>query len=390
MRLHRDIEDGLARVAGGWPELPQAARMPDRLPRAVAEFCGRDANRDGRGLRPDARKTVTRTLGYVRSAGRVVSDPGAPGDLADSARGLLKSLSHDRDFGVTVERARRFAGERRKAGRRRKLAAAEVRRRECACGTIAGAGEVRLRGVVSAEELARVGRRLALCVGGSAGRGYLRDLRERVAEFWTLDGPSGPFALLRVDGGPGERMVTECAGYGNSEPEAVDGNGRRHALPRRILRGALRFLDADAPEVGCFGRAGVFRSLLDASVRDAFTEVTAGGARYRVWRFPDEFIMVSGYRGDADLPAPGERWSRFVRGRDERCRRRRRDGWREGTWHDGAMDVCELLELLADSPGLYAAFAGTGGTPRERVAGRFRTAAGPDPSGTDGDPVGPD
>ena len=53
---------------------------------------------------PESRGGVLRT---GRKPQRARAEARRP---ADSARGLLKSLSHDRDFGLTVERARRFAG----------------------------------------------------------------------------------------------------------------------------------------------------------------------------------------------------------------------------------------------------------------------------------------
>ena len=375
MKLHPKIQQEIRQVTLQWPALPQAEKIPVRLQGTIVAYCARDANRDGRGLRCEARETVARTLKHIRSAERVAVDGSSAEDLAKRARSLLKSLKHNTDFDRTVHDARRFAGELQKAGRRRRRVAKVCRPQEHSCGTMEGVGEIRLCRVASADQLYKIGRKLRLCVakGDRMSREYFSDLRTQEVELWTLCKCSAPFALLSVSEEDGSRFVTEFQGFDNSEPAVTDEDGRHHEIPRQILRKVLGLLNADAPDIECFTRAGVFRSLLSDAALGAHAEVCIYGERWRVWKFPDEIIMVSGYGFADGHHAIGERWSRFIRKASDtrpamtrlrRARHRaRRIGpdlvrWQEGVSHDDALDVGSLLELVLASRDLHAVLYG--------------------------------
>lgn len=120
MNLQLRIRVLFAEIETGWPaNMAKAPTTPERLRTNVEEFCR--TNRDGRGLRVKARRAVERTLKHIKSAERKAV---GSGPLAHKARKLLKSLQHHKRFEVTIEKARGFAGEVQKAGRRRARRAA--------------------------------------------------------------------------------------------------------------------------------------------------------------------------------------------------------------------------------------------------------------------------
>ncbi len=213
----------------------------------------------------------------------------------------------------------------------------------------------------------KVGRTLGLCVAhaNEIGRPYHHELKNGESEFWTLCTPSGPFALLTVERENGIPRVTEF--QGRNGRRATDEDGRRLALSGALLRNVLRRLKADASDEPQFSRAGAFRSLLSPRNRESYRDIQADGHHFRVWRFPDEFIVASSKRPPRPaMPGRGARWSRFVRCDQRRVRRpgarrpqaERPAEWEQGAWHDTAMDLGELLELLRLSPELYDVFVG--------------------------------
>ena len=365
LKLDPRICRGIMRVAKNWPALPRAGAMPERLPRTISEFCARDGNRDGRGLTVEAREAVERTLKHIGSAERKAADGATRKALAHRARSFLKSLRHNSDFVRTIDQAFRFAGDVQKTGKRNARATAVCEREEHVCGRLRGIGEIRLRRVVSVKELMSVGGTLNLCVahGDEIGRQYHAQLRKHETEFWTLGTSARVIALLSVEGNEEARCITEFQGFDGEQPCALREDGRSRRLPGWMLRRALRRLDADASDQPYFTGCGVFRSLLAASERKKCVDVVADGRQYRVWRFPGEMIIAARRVSPSGRAGRMEQWSRFIR-RELRSRRRtqrarhavKRYEWCEGTWHDGAMDVGELLGLVEGSRDLYEVF----------------------------------
>ena len=365
LKLHPRICRGIMLVAKHWPALAQAGAMPERLPRTIADFCSQDGNRDKRGLTFTARRAVERTLKHIRSAERKAADGVTQKALAHRARSFLKSLPHNSNFDRTIKQGFLFAGDVQKTGKRNARATAVCEREEHVCGTLRGVGEIRLRRVVSVNELMSVGGTLNLCVahGDEIGRQYHAELRKHETEFWTLGTAARAIALLSVEGDEGARCITEFQGLDGGQACALGEDGRSRRLPGWMLRKALRRLDADASDQPCFTGCGAFRSLLAASARKRCAEVVADGRQYRVWRFPGEMIIASRRVSPKGRPGRSQQWSRFIR-RELRSRRRTHDArhagkryeWREGAWHDGAMDVGRLLGLVERSRDMYEVF----------------------------------
>ena len=365
---HPQIAERLASIEEHWPGLPQAPAMPKRLSRTVDEFGSRPENQDGRGLTVAARGTVVRTLGHVESA---VRRSDGQGSLGHKARGFLKSLVHIDDFDETAERGRRFFGEILKAGRRRASATPVCEAQAHVCGEMSGVGEIRLCREVSVAGLRQVGRELGLCVAhaNEVGRPYHTELKKGESEFWSLRTPAGSFALLSVRIEEGARCVAEFEGRNGKRPVVTDEIGRRIKLSGALLRNVLRKLKADASDIDHFTRVGAFPSLLRGN-RANYRDVCVDGRNFRIWRFANEVIIASSRRSPrVVVPGRSAQWSRFVRRerrrldrtRGRRPQSQRRTEWEQGAWHNTAMDLGELLELLRQSPDLYDTFVGTEG-----------------------------
>ena len=366
---HRQIAERLASIEENWPGVPQAPTMPKRLLRTVDKFGSRPENRDGRGLTVVARETVVRTLRHVE---RAVRKSDGQGGLGHKARTFLKSLVHTNDFDETAERGSRFFGEVQKAGRRRASATPVCEAQVHVCGEMSGVGEIRLCRVVSVSGLRKEGRELGLCVAhaNEVGRSYHIELKKGESEFWSLRSAAGSFALLSVGNEEGARCIAEFQGRNGKRPVVTDENGRRFELSGALLRNVLRRLEADASDIDQFTRVGAFRSLLSPRNRADYRDVCVDGHNYRIWRFANEVIVASSRRRPRGaVPGRPARWSRFVRverrrsdrKRGRRPQSRRRTEWEQGAWHNKAMDLGELLELLRQSPDLYDAFVGTEG-----------------------------
>ena len=357
MKLHPRVRALLAEIENDWPGSAQAPTVPERFLTTIQEFCRK--NRDGRGLRVVARRDVERTLKHIRSAERKAAGSKA---LSRKARKLLTSLRHNVRFEMTIEQARGFAGEVQKEGRRSARRAPVCDPEEFRCGTLGGVA-IRLCRVVSVDGLMKVGRALHLCVarGDGAGRLYHAELRTGDTEFWTLQTDEGPVALLSVEEAEGTRRVAEFQGRSGRRPRATDEKGGQRVLPGRLLSNVLRSLDATATDQEDFTRVGAFQSLLPAAARASHRDVAAEGRRYRVWKSADEVIIGRLRSGGCAVV----QWSRFERHElPSETRRpgrgaRKRYEWLPGAWHLGAMDSDRLLELLAQSPGLYKAFRGS-------------------------------
>ena len=367
---HPEVAEWLRAVGMHWPEdLPQAPAMPKRLVRSVDEFGDRPENRDRRGLKVTARKTVVRTLRHIMSAVRRSS---GKGDLAFKARRLLKSLAHIHDFDQTIELARHHAGDAQKAARRAANETAVCEAEEHAVGRVPRAGDIRLCRVVTVKGLQKLGRKLQLCVAHAdeIGRRYHNELKKPDKhEFWSLCTAAGPFALLSVSIDEGTRRVAEFDGYDGECPFVSDQNGRKRRLSGALLRNVLRRLKADASDVEHFTHVGAFGCLLPLQNRAKYRDVIAGGRNFRVWRFDDEVIVASSRKcPSGTMPGRSAVWSRFVRceqrrlhrRRGRRARVRRQTEWEQGAWHNEAMELGQFLELLVRSPELRDAFFETG------------------------------
>lgn len=361
---HPRIDRHLAWINENWPVVGQAIAMPKRLAESVDDFGNRAANRDLRGARVAAIDLTERTLRHVKSAVRRTD--GANGTTARQARRFLKSLQHVSDFGETVEKAREFAGEVQKAGKRKASKRAVCEPEEHVVGNLRRVGRLCLRRVVSVAELRKIGRQLNLCVAHASevGRPYHTELKNLETEFWTLGSASAPIALLSVEDDDGVRRVTDFQGQNGYPPVAMNQDERKCHLPGWLLRNVMRRLDADASDQPCFSCKGAFRSLLPRAARRKYRDVVVEGRHYRVWRFPEELIVASSKnRPKGAMPGRGARWSRFVR-RPQRPRRRAtkrsvtRYDWHDEAWHEEAMDFGVFLGLLERSPEMYDAFAG--------------------------------
>ena len=357
IKLHLRIRIQLEAIENDWPALPQTPAMPERLPITIEAFCL--ANKDGRGLKVEARQLVERTLKHIQSAERRVAAHRGSRVLARKARKFLTSLQHNDQFELTIEQARCFAGEVQKEGKRSARGAPVCDPEEFGCGTLRGVGELGLCRVVSIADLMKVGRTLDLCVAHAdeVGRQYHENLKNGEAEFWTLTTSAGPIALLSVKEEEGTRRVSEFQGRNGERPRSTDVNGVNRVLSGYLLRNVLRKLHADASDQEHFTRVGAFRSLLPDAARESYRAVMANGRDYRVWRFRDEVIV--GLLGKLASGNPRVvQWSRFVRcevSSRARGRRTKRYAWQQGAWHVGAMNVDRILELLFQSPALYDA-----------------------------------
>ena len=374
--MHPHIRDQLNLVETDWPRLPQFPCFPARVSATISDFCQSDENRDGRGLRVEARDVVLRTLRHIRSAERKATQASVTPSLAKEARKFLKSLGHNVEFERTVNRARRFAGEMQRSGRR-------VARARLICDPLVrslgmlGSAQARVRRVTSEAELTRVGCQLDLCVAkrDAIGRDYHARLKNGEMEFWCLEAANRSIALLGVVESDGLRQVSEFDGPRHDRPHVVDRTGSEIELPSDLLRRLLSEIDATADDNEHFCQAGVFRSLLQADARERRRVVVVDSEVYSVWRFPTEVIVAKWRVGDGKALPP--QWSRFVRSSINyaKCsgifgrplaRRRRRPArtspqqayeWREATWHSGSMDIGEFHALVLRSPELYAAVA---------------------------------
>ena len=372
--LHRRIRIQLEVIENAWPALPQAAAMPERLPITIEAFC--QANKDGRGLKVEARQLVERTLKHIQSAERKAAAAHSGSRvLARKARKLLTSLQHNDQFELTIEQARCFRGEMQKEGRRTARRAPVCEPEEFGCGTLSGVGEIRLNRVVSIADLMKAGRTLDLCVAHAdeVGRQYHEALKNGATEFWTLTTSGGPIALLSIEEDEDTRRVSEFQGCNGERPRATDENGGNRVLSGPLLRNVLRKLHADASDQEHFTRVGAFRSLVPYAARESYRAVMANGRDYRVWRFRDE-VIVGLLRKLAGGSYRVVQWSRFVRCEESsQARRTKQYELQKGAWHLGAMDVDRFLELLLQSRALYDAVRSH---PGKRPRGKRRLARG--------------
>ena len=104
IKLHLRIRIQLEAIENDWPALPQTPAMPERLRITIEAFCL--ANKDGRGLKVEARQLVERTLKHIQSAERRVAAHRGSRVLARKARKFLTSLQHNDQFELTIEQAR--------------------------------------------------------------------------------------------------------------------------------------------------------------------------------------------------------------------------------------------------------------------------------------------
>ena len=302
--MHTGIRNDMEELRARWPQLDLGsglqAKMPKQIERAIAAYCNRPDNRDGRGIRSGTVAEVRTALRHLKSAARRATVVRTP--EGQTARKLLKGLHHMRHFEAISEGARSYAGLLQRLGKRRARRAAVCEARSIRLGVIDTLGEVYLERLVSVADLQDIGRRLQLCVADNdeIGREYQDRLRKKESEFWKLR-TEVPLALLEVirGGETGHGKIVECQTT-TSECEVK--------LSRSMLFRLARKLDASGDEVLEFHDAGAFWALLHRPPPTATIEI--GSARYRVWRFRDE-VIIQGKAEDSRGRRIG--WSRFVR-----------------------------------------------------------------------------
>ncbi|MCZ0941544.1 MAG: hypothetical protein OXJ53_00615 [Gammaproteobacteria bacterium] len=271
--------------------------MPSQVDRLIKEYCKQPDNRDGRGLRSGTVAEIRKTLRHLKSAVKKVNAGGTP--EARYAMKLLKRAHHMRDFKVLAAEARGYAGKVQRLGKKRAKQTAMCEAASVPLGQTDALGQVHLERVVSVAEMESIGRHLHLCVAHNDqfGREYHRRLRRNTAEFWQLRAGAA-LALLEV--------TRDDEGLGWIAEFEAKKSGVR--LPRSMLLRIVRELKASGDRVDEFHRAGAFWAFRRPQPPTA--EIQVGPAIYRVWRFPDELIILGkteGRRGRLSA------WSRFVR-----------------------------------------------------------------------------
>ena len=331
-----------------WKPVGQLMEIPRRTVATIDEFGSRKENQDGRGIKSGIVKEVETTLRHIKSAVKKYSDDKDP--LTYDARVFLKSLSHARQFEELEEIARQFAGAVQKRGKREARRTLICKPKEHVVGNRFGRSII-IRRICSREELRSVGRQLELCVAhnDSIGRMYEQELITLEKEFWAVEFGSKLNSLLSVENNGSERQVSEFEGENGCDPE-LEGS----EFSATVLRRILRCLDADGYEHCTFLHVGAFKSLIPATARSQYQDVTISANKhegyYRVWRFQEEIIVARTKRQTkALLPSQNVEWSHFVRDT--------RDNEWDSSYHS-AMSLNVLFELMIQSPEMNNAVLG--------------------------------
>ena len=327
-------------------QFPQQAksRAPHGLERRVREFLEHPENRGRRRAKRQPMRRARKTMKHLTHAVRHACNHVDP-SVRKNAKSLVRSTQHE-SFEVLEQRAGKFNGQLRKAGRRR-----EEQRRRNGRSRRSVHGGWTLVEVNSVDQLRSEGRELGLCVAHSddIGRDYHRQLRSGESEFWSVRRREKTRGLIRID--TEIRKVVESAGRGNGLLK----------LKRKVACKLLRELAATADDQDAFSRVGAFSSLLDSRPKDA-TPIEFDGCEYRLWLAPAKKQIAIQARRPAkfgDGRAGRRRWSLFERDdsavhlhRARRGRRslRRSPEWCEGCSHPGAMSVGEFVDLLLRCP----------------------------------------
>ena len=365
--MHRGIRQDLAELCALWPKLKLGsgtkAGVPTQLERLITDHCERSDNRDDRGLRSGTVREIRKTLRHLKSAAKKANAGGTP--EARYAMKLLKRVHHMRDFKVLAAEARGYAGKVQRLGKQRAKQTAMCEAASIPLGRTDALGEVRLERIVSVADLESIGRHLHLCVAHNDqfGRRYHRRLRRNTSEFWQLRA-GAPLVLLEV-----------ARDDEKEHGEIVEYETRKSGVrpPRSMLLRVVGELNASGDEFYEFNHVGAFWTLRKPQLPTA--EVQVGSVVYRVWRFPDELIIL-GKTEDRRGRLIG--WSRFVcepvrpwhsrvRGRSRRVRGQTEVGggrsagnwaWSSKCHGKRALSDQQLQALMLASPEMYALLAG--------------------------------